>query len=496
MAPPQFKLSADAADTSGAGNAVGQHASMEAAVEVAPAGGDEEYVSNFGRMTDEVRAATEKKDLNALMVAMEAIKHDQAEWTEFQTHFQTKAGVGLKVYLVAKFGEESIGTLFRNMNSDMSKISATNVADLIKESIDEKNETAVMSLLSCYGSPKEIAAAYSAAYKGNDLRTDLQALSATSPALTTFLQNFYGDRQNYERVRVANPAEATEARTIIARIYDQYGVDVNSQRALDQVRERYPDAPKELVDSIHTQAWTISNLRDVETALSYFAPISGSNRETSSLAAGKHAQQNVHAIGRVNENISRNDGKFSDGNAAGRYYPTRGVVAIFDGANGQGMRSGKHQMVKGKGGVMKEVEVDDGLLMTITHELGHGFLEYACDEFRNTIGYWKGHIDGAGTEQRKVLTDGIDARERTVTVVKGYLEAPPTLYGLEGAIEDLAETVTMYFNNRSRLRRGADWFQRLQQQFQTRDVVGGPCIERMEFMNRVIGKWKAAAPQK
>ena len=193
LMPPQFKLEA----SSGGASKKGSHASEFDADGAAGVQGYTERVANFGRLGDEVVAASKAGDLPQLMVALEALKHDQPEFSQFKSYFEKKFGIGLEAYLVGQFGEEVVGPLLRNMQADLSTIPATNVAQLVAESIAEDNPNAVMSLLIAYGKASVIAEAYATQYPGQSLRNDLQAMAVEDASLSAFLKNFFGEAQNY-----------------------------------------------------------------------------------------------------------------------------------------------------------------------------------------------------------------------------------------------------------------------------------------------------------
>lgn len=482
VAPPQFKLSAAAID--GSSNLGGQKTSMEESLDSPTGGSFVERVSNFGRMKDEVVAACNKNDLGELMVALEAIKHDKAEWDQFKIYFQTKMGADFETFIASKFGADDVGPLLRNMDADMSKVSASNVAALIQESIGEDNPSAVMSLLIAYGDPKTIVTAYAAAYPGQDLRTDLQAMSDRAPALKTFLLNFFGDRQNHERVRVQNAEEAREARAIIARIYDNYGVDVNSQRVLEEVRTWSPDAPEAMVSGITTTSWTIAELRDLEFGLSKFAPIAGKNRQNSTRSS---KEQEVQTAGRLNHRLEKDPhGNYRPTSTIGGTYSTRSKSFMVLNSDPSLKNSGKMQ----KNAQGKEVEVQDGSRMVITHELTHGFLDYALPEFVKRMSIWATGGKLPSTEWDTIeLPDG---SRKTAYRVKTTKEIPPTMYGLKSAQEDLADSVAMYINNPAAMKNGSAFYQEIVEFADPSkgQIVGAPCPERYAFISEKMAQWK------
>ncbi len=481
MPAPKFKLIAGSEDSSG--NAGGQRMMADESVDAPDGGPRVESVANFGRMADEVVMAANKVDIAGVIVSLEAIKHDKAEWDEFKAYFLTKKKIDLQTFLVGKFGDEQIGLLFQNMDLDMSKIPATHVAGLIQESITENDDIAVMSLLIAYSKPKDIAAAYTATYPGQDLRTDLEAMCEKAPALKAFLDNFYGERNNHERVKVNSPAEATEARAIIARLYDLYGVDVNSQKVLDEVRAWDPEASPALLEGVKTATWSLSELQDLEFGLSKFAPIAGANRKNSNRASNP---QEVKTAARLNHRLKED----AEGNyratslTSGTYSPRSQSFMTMDGDRTLG-NSGKTK----KNAQGKEVEVNDGNRMVVTHELAHGFLSYALPAFEKRMSLW------ASGKVNKAEWDTIEypnGTRMTVYRVDTAHELPPTIYGLKDPGEDLADSVAMYFNNPSAMTNGSADYQKASRFSDPSkwQMIGAPCPERRAFIAEKIAEWK------
>jgi hypothetical protein len=476
MAPPQFKLAATSADA-GPGK---QHASALESEE-GIADGYEERVSNFGRLADQVVAAAKKASLPDLMVALESLKHDQPEITEFKTYFQQKFETGFDEYLVSRFGEETIRPLLNNLGADMSSVSASHVAQLVAESIGENNPNAVMSLLMAYTKASVIIKAYEEQYPGHTLRGDLQEMALQDASLTAFLNNFFGETQNYERVSVRTKDEATEARAIVARIYDTYEVDVNSQQTLENFNKKLKDPPEELLKSVKTAEWTLTELRALEFSLAKFAPIAGKNRANSSR---KNIPQEVKTAGRMNHRIEGKPGAYkASKDTPGSYSGQEKTLGLFDGKrflknSGKTDRSGKN-------------EVQDGEKMVLSHELAHGFLGYAADEFKDKISYWKSPLVGANSSWKTLeLPTG---KRMTIYVVNGVGEIPPTSYGNRSLEEDLAESVAMYLNNPSALLNGSNDYQvaRNFTDFSKITMFGAPCPERYRFVARKLAEWRS-----
>ncbi len=484
MTPPQFKF-ADSSDASERGS---QRSNEDAsAMEDAGNGGYTEQVSNFAIVTKKILEWGQNQDDPKLFLALEALKHDAKEVAQFKAYFQTKVGKSLEAYLGQWFSSETAANILDNGFIGAQGVSATDLADVIHKKIVDGDPDRIASSLLGIPKPSEVAAAYREAYQ-SDLKADLLASAPEGSALAEMVHNVFGDTQNFEKVKVNNEAEATEARAIIARIFDVYGVDVNSQKALEVARTYFQNVPEELQKQLHTECWTVSALKDLEISLSKYGPISGANRSTSTRSGDE--SQGVTTVGRINNDISSKGGTAKLGGDSGVFYPKKHTVAILDNAVDYN-NSGRTTTVKGANGKTTPVAVKDSMIMVISHELGHGFLEYAEDDFQKSMGYWKADKKGVGLKKRKVSNDSETFFE--VDVAASYVEAPPTKYGASSHVEDLAESVSLYFNDNARMRRGKPWFQKLSQDYQRKDVLGGPCPERMEFIQRTIAKWKSVA---
>lgn len=217
-----------------------------------------------------------------------------------------------------------------------------------------------------------------------------------------------------EKVRVANDEEKTEAEAIIKRIKDNYGIELSSQTTVDALKSEYSDVPNRVKKKLRTRRWRMRELRALETALGYYAPILGAERAKSTRAA---EAQEVTSVGKVKFSIDEDTpaGKL-DPDTLGEYFATKKNMGLFKPSEGH------HEVFKTE---QKE------LVATFVHETGHGLLTYALKDFIAASGYWK-------DEDTK-----LSRRKRT--------ESPPTDYGKTNAEEDLCDTAAMFFIDRKRL---------------------------------------------
>ncbi len=245
-----------------------------------------------------------------------------------------------------------------------------------------------------------------------------------------------------ERVKVRSDKEKAEAQAIIKRLKDNYGIELSSQTTIDGLKAEYPDVKKKVKKKLATKRWRMRELRALETALSYYAPILGGERAKSTRTG---AAQEVTSVGKVKFSIDEDTpaGQL-DPDTLGEYFVTKKNMGLFSPSEGY-----KQEYPNEK----KE------LVATFVHETGHGLLLYALKDFIAASGYWK-------DEDTK-----LPRRKRT--------ESPPTEYAHENAEEDLCETAAMFFVDRKRLEKR--------------------CPKRCAFMVKVTNAWipapkKAAKP--
>ena len=85
-----------------------------------------------------------------------------------------------------------------------------------------------------------------------------------------------------ETVHVASKEEEDEATKILKAIKDDYGIDVDSGKGVQAIKDQYTRVPKEVTDKLVSMEWQFKELKALKEALDCFAPILGAKREKSS----------------------------------------------------------------------------------------------------------------------------------------------------------------------------------------------------------------------
>ncbi|MFE7115962.1 hypothetical protein ACFU99_11145 [Streptomyces sp. NPDC057654] len=172
--------------------------------------------------------------------------------------------------------------------------------------------------------------------------------------------------------RVVTPSGADEettlreARRLMRRIADEYGVHVDSAAGGTAVRESHPKALPAVLKQIGTRRWGPDELEGLHAALAHYAPLLGARRAASRRAG---AEQEITAVGAVNWAIRGT--KLFRG-ATGEYIASHKIFNLYALAT-----AGKQF-----GGGRRAIE------SVAAHELAHGLLAYALPEF--TQRFWEG----------------------------------------------------------------------------------------------------------
>jgi hypothetical protein len=203
--------------------------------------------------------------------------------------------------------------------------------------------------------------------------------------------------------------EKEEATQIITTIKEKYGVDISSPTLISGIKEEYPDAPDDVKNALETRQWNMVELRALAEALSHYAPILGDEREKSTR---KGKDQEVTAVGKVKQAIDEDSpaGEL-DTTTLGEYFESKKVMGLF---------KASESFTADFGDLKKQ------LVGTFVHEIAHGLLAYAYDDFaiNATGGYWLDQDTKSGNDKA---------------------EDPPTDYGKTNAREDLCESAMFYF---------------------------------------------------
>lgn len=245
-----------------------------------------------------------------------------------------------------------------------------------------------------------------------------------------------------EEVEVANDEEKKEAADIIKELKDKYGVDVSSKTTVEGIKAQYTNVPETVLNSVKTRKWRMIELRALRDALKHYAPILGADRAKSTR---KDAGQEVTSVGKVDQAIDKNiaTGQL-DTTTLGEYFSGKKNMGLFKASENY-----KADFPDEK----------DQLVGTFVHEIAHGLLAYALDDYITATGFWT-------DRNRKSGTAGA--------------EAPTTSYGEVSAAEDLCESAMMFFVKPSRLKDGDG---------SAAGTSGNACPKRYAFMEKIGKDW-------
>src|SRR5690242_12568851 len=172
-----------------------------------------------------------------------------------------------------------------------------------------------------------------------------------------------------EQVEVTDKTKETrmaEAKRIIDRLSSEFGITLDSKRALEAVRAGAPHKTEAERNKVGTLRWTFSELKAVEKAANHFKPILGKMRAASPRAA---VPQEVTTVGKL-------DVAVLDAAAVGEYARGGQAVAMYQlGESAQGTFG---------------LDIPKNAEMTATHEFAHGLVRYAVDGFYASMRppYW------------------------------------------------------------------------------------------------------------
>ena len=181
---------------------------------------------------------------------------------------------------------------------------------------------------------------------------------------------------------------AAEAKAIIDRLSSEYGISVNSKRALEGVRAGYPHVEESVRNKVGTRRWSLLELKAVAKAADHFRPLLGKLRAASPRAG---IAQEVRTVGKL-------DVAIEGSTVVGEYARGAGAVALYQ----------HGETVEGDFGKDRARNAE----LTATHEFAHGLAFHAIDGFAACMRppYWLGAY-------AKTNAQGA--------------EAPPTNYGAE-----------------------------------------------------------------
>jgi hypothetical protein len=244
-----------------------------------------------------------------------------------------------------------------------------------------------------------------------------------------------------EQIQVNSAEDEAEADQIMSDLKDKYGLDLSSVTTVKAIKKDYTDVPKKVTSKLKVSVWSMQELRALQEAATYYAPILGGARETSSL---KGSVQGVTTIGKVRNGIDEDSKKGKlDTTTVGEYFSSSKNLGLFDAGTNY---EDKDYVREGK----DKTDVQTSLSATAIHEMAHALVQPT--ELANWVAkmdYWKDEDTKSG---------------------KKGAEGPPSSYGRTNAGEDLCESVSMYFINRAQLKKA--------------------CPERDAFVDKVVKAWK------
>ena len=247
-----------------------------------------------------------------------------------------------------------------------------------------------------------------------------------------------------EKVQVTDTKQEAEAARIIKEIPEKYGVEISSSKGVQAVKDHYDKAPESVRKKVKGATWLFAELQALERALAHFAPILGSQRVLSDRAG---EAQEITSASKVDQSITKNTASGTlDDATLGEFFRDSKNFALFT--------PGETSDIDFPGDVSKQLEA------TTVHEIAHGLMKYAEDDFMKETGYWTDRTTKSGT---------------------AGAEAPPTAYGNKNAGEDLSESTMFFFVDPDRLKNGDG---------SAAGTPGNPCPKRFAFLERIVGAWK------
>lgn len=250
-----------------------------------------------------------------------------------------------------------------------------------------------------------------------------------------------------EQVIVASDAEKTEAEAIFKEVREKYGIRMSSSSGITAIDTDYDKVPDSVKKQLKTTAWKMEELRALSRALVHFSPILGKERASSTRSGDK---QEAASVSKLEQGIDKKTAKFTKKLKAQQFDTLRNVTLYS---------SLTDFPADFKGDRVREIE---GIII---HELAHGLLDYAVDNYLKNLPYWKDASTKSG---------------------KAGAEAPITEYGSENIDEDLGEAVRFYFLAPQKLKDGTG---------APAGKPGNPCRKRFELIDGYVKAWKRTPPK-
>ncbi|WP_328456859.1 hypothetical protein [Amycolatopsis sp. NBC_00438] len=144
------------------------------------------------------------------------------------------------------------------------------------------------------------------------------------------------------------------------------GTDRDSACGVRAVHETNPQAKPTVLARVKPREFSADEIRAIDDALEHYAPILGERRASSSRA---HAEQEVRHFAAVSFGVER--GQIAP-TARAEYLASHGTVNLYAMGVINKEFGGGHRGIEG----------------TVTHELAHGLLSYALDDYGKHVGSW------------------------------------------------------------------------------------------------------------
>jgi len=249
-----------------------------------------------------------------------------------------------------------------------------------------------------------------------------------------------------ERLDVKSVAERDDALRIIAKLHDEYGIDLNSVRGREAMRRHHPPLgqhQEEVFADVQPIPWKYRDLLAIERAAGHFAPILGARRQSSSRSGDL---QELASLAKLTNSIDKHGEKDTD-------------------TQGEAMTDMSCAVLTGIGSDAHTDWADNAKQIegTMTHELTHVLLSYADKDFLKAMPYWRDFAERSG---------------------RRGAEAPPSRYGDWNQREDLAESVMFFFVDPDRLKNGNG---------APKGTPGNPCPQRFKFVQNLVDGWSKGA---
>ncbi|UMP06963.1 hypothetical protein [Amycolatopsis sp. EV170708-02-1] len=144
------------------------------------------------------------------------------------------------------------------------------------------------------------------------------------------------------------------------------GTWLDPERGVRAVHETNPGAKPKAMAWVRPREFTPDEIRGIHDALEHYAPIVGEERASSSRA---HAEQEVRYFGAVSFGVE--DGEIAP-DARAEYLASHQVINLYSTGTITKEFGGGHRGIEG----------------TVTHELAHGLLSYALEDYGRHVDSW------------------------------------------------------------------------------------------------------------